>query len=106
MVLHTVESESDFNMKVGEAGDKIVIVDFSASWCGPCKIIGPYFKTLAEEFPNIVALNVDVDDVEEIAAKFSIEAMPTFIALKNGKEVARVMGASKDKVKELFTNSY
>jgi len=101
-----ITSEDDFNEKVKNAGSKIVIVDFSATWCGPCKMIGPEFKRLAEAHADIVALCVDVDEVEEVAAKYKIEAMPTFLVLKNDQEVGRMMGADKGKLGALFTATY
>ena len=55
-----------------------LLVDFTASWCGPCKMIGPYFEELAAKFQNVVFVKVDVDDLDDIAAECGISAMPTF----------------------------
>ena len=55
-----------------------VIVDYSAEWCGPCKIIGPYFSELADKNPSLLFVNVDVDDMDSIASENGITAMPTF----------------------------
>jgi thioredoxin 1 len=79
-----------------------VIVDFSATWCGPCRMIGPEFAKLSEEFTSVVFLKVDVDQVESVASKCGISAMPTFQVFKDGQKVDELVGASKDKLKELI----
>jgi thioredoxin 1 len=70
-----------------------VVIDFFATWCGPCKRIAPTYEKLAEAFPNITFLKVDVDESGELVNMFNISAMPTFVFLKNGKEILRVEGA-------------
>eukprot|EP00164_Ancoracysta_twista_P000024 GFYU01000032.1.p2 GENE.GFYU01000032.1~~GFYU01000032.1.p2 ORF type:complete len:110 (+),score=41.69 GFYU01000032.1:48-377(+) len=75
-----------------------VIIDFTASWCGPCKKIGPRFVALSEENPTAFFLKVDVDECEEVAAAAGISAMPTFKVFKAKKEVenGNFTGASDD----------
>ena len=75
-----------------------VIVDFFATWCGPCKMIAPVFERLSAENPAIKFVKVDVDALEEICMQFSIRSMPTFVALKDGTEVQRFSGAVQDKL--------
>ena len=70
-----------------------VIIDFFATWCGPCKRIAPTYEKLAEAFTNVTFLKVDVDEAPELTNEYNISAMPTFVFLKNGKEVKRVEGA-------------
>ena len=70
-----------------------VVIDFFATWCGPCKRIAPTYEKLSESFPGIVFLKVDVDESPEIVNQYDINAMPTFVFLKDGKEVKRVEGA-------------
>lgn len=78
-----------------------IIVDFSATWCAPCRMIGPEFAKLSNEYHNVVFLKVDVDQVESVAASCGISAMPTFQVFKDGKKVDELVGASKDKLLEL-----
>jgi len=85
-----------------EAGSKAVIVDFYATWCGPCKVIAPVLQTFSEKYPNVIVLKVDVDEAEDVSQKYQIEAMPTFKVFVNGKEEDMVLGASQDKVEALF----
>ena len=70
-----------------------VVIDFFATWCGPCKRIAPTYEKLSEAFPKITFLKVDVDESPELTSEYDISAMPTFVFLKDGKIVKRVEGA-------------
>jgi len=72
-----------------------VVIDFTASWCGPCRIMAPIFADLAKKHPNAVFLKVDVDELKAITEQFSVEAMPTFLFMKEGDVKDRVVGAMK-----------
>ena len=74
------------------------IVDFYATWCGPCKVIAPKIHKLAEENKKIGFFKVDVDQAEDLAAHFKIEAMPTFIVFKGGKQHQTIVGANIGKI--------
>merc|ERR1712203_592457 len=87
--------------QVTAAGEKLVVVDFFATWCGPCKMIAPVLEELSKTLEDVVFLKVDVDDVEEVAAEYKITAMPTFIFLKKNEQVAELKGANVEKLKEL-----
>jgi thioredoxin 1 len=81
-----------------------VVIDFFATWCGPCKRIAPIFETLADKFyPKVQFFKVDVDESPELAEKFNISAMPTFVFLKDGKIVKRVEGADMVELESGFT---
>eukprot|EP00217_Crustomastix_stigmatica_P014343 CAMPEP_0183794230 /NCGR_PEP_ID=MMETSP0803_2-20130417/3717_1 /TAXON_ID=195967 /ORGANISM="Crustomastix stigmata, Strain CCMP3273" /LENGTH=155 /DNA_ID=CAMNT_0026038629 /DNA_START=42 /DNA_END=507 /DNA_ORIENTATION=- len=86
-----------------EANGLKVIIDFTAAWCGPCKMIGPFFETLAETYAGkIVFYKVDVDEAEDISQFAGISAMPTFQVYKNGAKEDEMVGASRDKLEELI----
>lgn len=70
-----------------------VVIDFFATWCGPCKRVAPYFEKLAEEYVGMTFLKVDVDESPELTNEFDVSAMPTFLFIKNGVIVKRVEGA-------------
>ncbi|KAF8405297.1 hypothetical protein HHK36_010199 [Tetracentron sinense] len=83
------------NFQKGSDSQKLVVIDFTASWCGPCRIISPVLTDLAKKLPNVIFLKVDVDELQPVAEEWSVEAMPTFIFLKEGKMVDKVVGAKK-----------
>lgn len=75
----------------GSTGSSVFVVDFYATWCGPCKAIKPKYHQLSEAY-NIPFLSVDIDKLEPVAEKFSITSMPTFAVVKNGEIVKTVVG--------------
>ena len=86
-----IKDHSEFEEKVLRA-EKPVLVDFYASWCGPCKVMAPVVSELAES-GSFSVYKVDVDKVTEAAGKFGVSSIPTFIAFRNGAEAARIVGA-------------
>ncbi|KAF5762370.1 putative monodehydroascorbate reductase (NADH) [Helianthus annuus] len=94
---HTVDA---WNHHIKKDKNKLIVVDFAASWCGPCKVIAPFVAELAKSMPHVTFLKVDVDELKEIASDWEVEAMPTFLLLKNEKTVAKVVGAKKDELQQ------
>jgi len=72
---------------------EIVLVDFFATWCGPCKMTGPIIDQLAEEVKNIKFVKVDVDQNQELSSQYQIFSIPTFLIFKNGQVVGQFVGA-------------
>lgn len=73
--------------------DKVAVIDFSATWCGPCKMLAPVLEEVSEELDGKVAFyNVDVDENPELAMKFSITNIPALVVLKNGEKVDQQVG--------------
>lgn len=77
-----------------------VAIDFTASWCPPCKMIGPKFEALQNEFPGIKFAKVDVDVNSDTASKVGIQAMPTFQFYNGGSKVDELVGASEEQLKQ------
>ncbi|XP_008796609.1 thioredoxin H1-like [Phoenix dactylifera] len=92
---HTVD---EWNQQLQEAREskKLVVIDFPASWCGTCRMIAPIFAELSKKFTSVLFLKVDVDELKSVAQDWAIEAMPTFIFLKEGTIVDKLVGAHKD----------
>ncbi len=89
-------SQSEFDKET--SGNKLVVVDFYAQWCGPCKVIAPRFEQLSAKYPNVSFVKVDVDVAKDVAQSQGVRAMPTFKLYKNGKQLEEVVGADINKV--------
>lgn len=80
---------------------KLFVIDFTATWCGPCKMIAPFFEEMSVEFGDACFFaKVDVDEGAEIAQAYSVMSMPTFLFIKDGKIVDRFSGASVEKLRQ------
>lgn len=71
----------------------VVVIDFFATWCGPCKVIAPKFEEMAKFYPTITFLKVDVDESQELTEQYDVRVMPTFVFLKDGQKVETIEGA-------------
>ncbi len=88
-MLKHINNVADYEDAIKEG---IVLVDFFATWCGPCKMLSPVLEEVAEENPDINILKIDVDEVSELAVRYGVQAIPTLMLFKNGQRVETRMG--------------
>lgn len=91
-MVHVISSEQ-FSSFISSG---LVLVDFFAEWCGPCKMLTPVLEALAQDLPHLLIGKVNIDDNPTPAETYGVSSIPTLILFKEGKEVARVVGL-KDK---------
>lgn len=100
-VIEIKENEFD---EVVLKSDKPVLVDFYATWCGPCKMMAPMLDQLSEEKQDVKFAKIDVDDAERLAVLYGISSIPCMILFKNGEEADRVVGAvPKQKLEQVVS---
>ena len=82
-------NEQNFQKKLDN--NKVILVDFWAEWCGPCRVLGPIIEDVANLFPNNVG-KMNVDENRKLASQYSVRSIPTVIFFKNGEPIERVVG--------------
>ena len=93
----TVITKENFNLAL--ESDKVVLLDFYADWCGPCRMLSPVIEELATEVSGAMFCKINVDNDPELAKQFGIMSIPTLVVLKNGTPVNRAVGVrSKEQI--------
>ena len=96
--MEIIHLEKD-NFKELIGNEKKVLIDFFATWCGPCKMLGPI---LEEYKSDVKAIKVDVDEFDELAREYGVMSIPTLVLIENGKEVKRNIGLIHEEELEIF----
>ncbi|XP_047369685.1 thioredoxin-like protein 1 isoform X3 [Vespa velutina] len=106
--IRVIENENQFYAEMANMGSKLVVVDFTASWCGPCQRIAPVFEQFSLKYPNAIFLKVDVDKCSEVAAIQGVSVMPTFIFYRNRTKLGFCQGADpaglESKIQQYYGN--
>ena len=84
-------NKSDLNIL--KQGEKPILLDFFADWCGPCRMVSPIIDEIAHERSDVAVRKVNVDSEADLAREFSVYSIPTLVVIRDGKEVARSVGA-------------
>ena len=92
MIDMSVLSVNKDNFNMVETSDKVVLLDFYADWCGPCRMVGPVVDSISQEHPDVFVGKINVDDEQELSMKYGVVSIPTLVVLKDGKEVNRAVG--------------
>lgn len=83
--------QDDFEQAVN-AGEDLVVIDFFATWCGPCKMLGPVVESMAEKHTDVHFYKVDIDEEPDLASRFQIMSVPTLLYMKKGQVVSKSVG--------------
>ncbi|KAG8130466.1 hypothetical protein E2320_017146, partial [Naja naja] len=83
------EAKTEFRAELLNAGSKLIVIDFSATWCGPCKMMKPFFHSMVDKYPDVVFIEIDVDDAQDVATHCDVKCMPTFQFYKNNEKETR-----------------
>jgi len=97
-----VDSVQTWDTYVAQASNQgcPIAVHFTASWCMPSVAMNPVFEELAADFPDTLFLLVDVDELKEVAAKLEVKAMPTFVLMRDGAPVDKIVGANPEEIRK------
>ena len=96
-------NEKNFEEEVLKS-DKTVLIDFWASWCGPCRIMSPVVNEIAEEMKDAVKVcKINIDEEQNLAVKYNVMSIPTFVVIRDGKEIGRTIGVQdKEEIKKML----
>jgi len=104
--LKVIADHAAFTTEMSNAGAKLVVVDFTASWCAPCQRLAPKFTEFASKYPKAVFLKVDVDECQETAGIHSVTATPTFIFFRSKVKIDRISGADANVLETKIKQHY
>lgn len=97
-MVQVIQSEAEFKTAISAAN--LVVVDFFAVWCGPCKMIAPMLEKFSNDYANVSFYKVDVDQLPTVASSNEVSSMPTLLFFKNGELVGKVIGANPGAIKQ------
>ncbi|PON67471.1 Thioredoxin [Parasponia andersonii] len=78
--------------------NKLVVIDFTTAWCGPCRSMEPVLKELSDKYTDVEFVKIDMDELPGVAAEYGIHVLPSFLLMKKGNQLDKVIGARKDEL--------
>ena len=103
--IETLENQRQLDDALAAAGDQLVVVDFFAEWCGPCKAIAPVLESLAKSARNVAFYKVEVDSSRELATAYEVKSMPTILFFRRAELVDTIVGADEVKLRSLVAQA-
>lgn len=97
-----IHNPYNFEKVLAISKSRPVLIDFSATWCGPCKAIAPTFDRYSKKYPDLHFAKLDIDECEEIAIEYEVNTVPTFLLIIDGKERKRITGADPERLKRVI----
>lgn len=95
MAFHSSTKWKEY-FEASKQSNKLVVIYFTATWCGPCKYMEPTIKEIAAKYTDVDLVKIDVDELFNVSREYGVQAMPTFLFMKKGKEIDKVVGARKE----------
>ena len=99
-----VTNVRDDNFNTFITSNKLVVVDFFATWCGPCRALSPYIDELATNHNHILFAKANIEETPIIANELDVKSLPCVVIFENGKEINRVVGFNKPKLQAIIEN--
>ncbi|CAI9092750.1 OLC1v1028076C1 [Oldenlandia corymbosa var. corymbosa] len=96
------EQKWKLHFEDSKQSNKLMVIDFSASWCGPCRFMEPIIDEFSAKFTDVEFVKIDVDELADVAKEFGIQSMPTFVFVKNGKEVDKLNSADREELERMI----
>ncbi|CAM8881221.1 unnamed protein product [Rhodiola kirilowii] len=93
-----------YQFKAAKDSNQLMVIDFTATWCGPCRFVEPYVKEFAAQFSDVIFVKIDVDQLPMVAAEFGAQALPAFVLIKKGRVIDRVVGVKVDELRAKIEN--
>ncbi len=98
--VQTMSSDKELRDIIAKNQNKLVVIDWSAAWCGPCRQIAPIYKQLSDQYTNVVFLKCDVDELSSSASEAGVQSVPTFHFIKNDQLLDEFAGADQNKLQQ------